>query len=115
VAAPSLTPFVGWARSATFVLPSIQSQVATAVRPGDVIEGTLAPAFALDAPVVTLVSRQQTSINPGDLYATRGVRWFVGARDAKPSWAKLHPDAWNARQELVCVDWGEPTCVWRVP
>lgn len=115
VAAPGLLTFGGWARSASFVLSSVQAQVATAVRTGDVVEGALAPAFALDAPVVTLVSRQQTRINPGDLYATRGVRWFVGARTAKPSWAKLHPEAWRGRSELLCVDWGGPTCMWRVP
>jgi 4-amino-4-deoxy-L-arabinose transferase-like glycosyltransferase len=115
VAAPGLLSMAGWARSATYVLPAVQSQVSAALRRGDTIEGALAPAFALDAPAITLVSRQQTSVNPGDLYATRGVRWFVGARGAKPSWAKLHPAAWSGRVELVCVEWGGPTCVWHVP
>ncbi len=115
VAAPGTVAMAGWARTATFVLPTVQAQVAAALSRGNVVEGALAPAFALDAPVVTLVSRQQTRINPGDLYATRGVRWFVGPRTGKPSWAGLHRDPWNARTELLCVDWGRPTCVWRVP
>jgi len=115
VAAPGLLSVAGWARSATYILPAVQSQLSATLRRGDVIEGALAPAFALDTPAVTLVSRQQTSVNPGDLYATRGVRWFVGARDAKPSWAKGQRSAWSGRVELVCVDWGGPTCVWHVP
>jgi 4-amino-4-deoxy-L-arabinose transferase-like glycosyltransferase len=115
IAAPGALSTIGWARSATFVLPSVQAQVAAAVRPGDVVEGLLAPAFALETRAVTLVSEQRTRINPGDLYATRGVRWFVGGRTSKPSWAKLHADAWSRRVELLCVDWTGRTCVWRVP
>lgn len=114
---PGLVLYGSWMRAATYRLPEIQATVAAAMHPGDVAQGDLAPAFALRAPVVTIVSKPATRVNPGDLYATRGVRWYVGAAGSAPAWATRHAQAWAARTVLLCAPWsgGAPVCVWHLP
>lgn len=113
---PGLLFFGSWIASATYHLPDIQARVAAIVPAGDVVQGDYAPAFALRAPVVTLVSRPPTRVNPGDLYVTRGVRWFVGPPGSAPAWAGLHPAAWAARTEGLCAPWaGTQMCLWHLP
>jgi 4-amino-4-deoxy-L-arabinose transferase-like glycosyltransferase len=114
--APGLVSYATWMSVATYRLPEIQAAVAAAIPDGEVAQGLLAPAFALQAPVVTIVSRAPTRVNPGDLYATRGVRWYIGAQGSAPGWSALHPAAWAARTQVLCAPWGaELDCLWRVP
>jgi len=114
--APGLVSYAQWMRAATYRLPDIQAAVAAAIPAGSVVQGLIAPAFALQAPVVTIVSRPPTQVNPGDLYAMRGVRWYVGADGSAPQWAALHPEAWAARSTVLCARWGsENDCVWHLP
>jgi 4-amino-4-deoxy-L-arabinose transferase-like glycosyltransferase len=114
--APGFASYAGWVQTATYQLPTIQAAVAAAIPAGNVVQGDYAPAFALLAPVPTIVSRPPTRVNPGDLYVTRGVRWFVGGEGSAPAWASLHASAWAARQTVLCAPWGSRNiCVWRLP
>lgn len=114
--APGLVSYAQWMRVATYQLPDIQAAVADAIPRGQVVQGDVAPGFALQAPVVTIVSRPPTRVNPGDLYLTRGVRWYIGADGSAPAWSSLHPDAWAARTKILCARWGsENDCLWRIP
>jgi 4-amino-4-deoxy-L-arabinose transferase-like glycosyltransferase len=113
---PGLANYAQWMQVATYDLPSIQTAVVAAIPAGSAVQGDVAPAFALQAPVTTIVSRPPTKVNSGDLYVTRGVRWYVGAAGSKPAWASLHPSAWDARQTVLCAPWGsQNVCVWRLP
>jgi 4-amino-4-deoxy-L-arabinose transferase-like glycosyltransferase len=113
---PGLLSYATWMRDATYRLPDIQASVVAAIPAGSVVQGSVAPAFALQAPVVTIVSRPPTRVNPGDLYVTRGVRWYIGAEGSAPEWSKLHPEAWAARTTVLCARWGsDNNCVWHLP
>ena len=97
-------------------LPEIQSEVRAIVPNGAVVQGDYAPAFALQDPVVTLVSRPPTGVNLGDLYGSRGVRWYVGVSGSAPGWAGLHPLEWSSRVSRLCSTWGgHEVCLWQVP
>ena len=114
--APGAIAYAGWIGAATYDLPAVQAALASAIPAGGVVQGDLAPGFALRAPAVTIVSRPATSINPGDLYQSRGVRWFVGSPGSPPEWAAEHASAWAARTEVLCAPWGgESVCVWQLP
>ncbi len=114
--APGAAAYAGWMANATYRLPAIQAETLAAIPAGSATQGTYAPAFAMRARVLTIVSRPADQISPGDLYATRNVRWFVGEDGEAPIWATLHPAAWAARQALLCSDWGAThVCVYRLP
>ena len=70
--------------------------------------------MAMRVPVPAIVV--QSDINDGDLYASHGVRWLLSNRDAVPTWADEHPDAWAQRELLTCYSWpsGE-ACLVRIP
>ncbi len=113
---PGAISYASWMGSATYRLPAVQAQLAAEIPAGSVTQGDYAPAFAMRARATTIVSRPATHISPGDLYASRGVRWFVGHAHDAPVWAKLHRAAWDGRQQVLCTPWGsEPVCVWRLP
>ena len=114
--APGMATYAGWMQNATYRLPELQAQVLEAIPAGSATQGTYAPALAMRARVLTIVSRPSVGISPGDLYAVRGVRWFVGEDGERPAWASLHPAAWAARQTVLCTDWGSThVCVYRLP
>jgi 4-amino-4-deoxy-L-arabinose transferase-like glycosyltransferase len=114
--APGLLLFGSWMTAAQSRLPDIQAQVHGIVPSGAAVEGDYAPAFALQAPVVTLVSRPPTRVNPGDLYESRGVRWYIGAPGTAPAWATVHPLEWASRVTRLCAPWGgSEVCLWQVP
>jgi hypothetical protein len=97
-------------------LSDIQGEVRAIVPRGAAVEGVYAPAFALQAPVVTLVSRPSSRVNPGDLYLSHGVRWYVAAQGAAPAWAALHPLEWSSRISRLCAPWGgHEICLWQIP
>ena len=113
--APGLLLQLGWATTAPTTLPEVQARIAALVPPGSVVQGDLAPVLAMQARATTIVSRPATSVNPGDLYATRDVRWVLTAGPA-PQWAALHPAAWEARTRELCVAWGPgETCLYQLP
>ncbi len=113
---PGLLSYGSWMRSATYRLPALQALIAGVIPAGSATQGDYAPAFAMRARALTIVSRPATGISPGDLYASRGVRWFVGRPGQAPAWASLHQAAWDARQSVVCSPWGsEQVCLWRLP
>ena len=61
-------------------------------------------------------SRRRLGINGGDLYELAGVRWVVGAADEMPAWAALHPEAWSAREERLCLTLGGArVCLYELP
>lgn len=113
---PGIVLFGGWMNAAPRRLPDIQASVRAILPAGAVVQGDDAPAFALQAPVVTLVSHATTRVNPGDLYVTRGVRWYVGVGGSAPTWATLHRAEWAARVSRFCARWGgREVCLWQVP
>jgi 4-amino-4-deoxy-L-arabinose transferase-like glycosyltransferase len=112
---PGVVMYGGWAAAATSRAPMIQAEVAAAMddRP---VEGGLAPLFAMRAPVPIHVRWSTSDVNQGDLYAEAGVRWLVMADAYQPSWAGLHPEAWQARTPVLCYAWGRGThCLVRLP
>jgi 4-amino-4-deoxy-L-arabinose transferase-like glycosyltransferase len=113
---PGLIMYGGWMGTAPNSLPDIQANVRAIVPAGAVVQGDYAPAFALQASVVTLVSHEPTRVNPGDLYLSRGVRWYVGDSGTAPAWAALHPLEWSLRVSRLCAPWGQhEVCLWQVP
>ncbi|HEX7472889.1 MAG TPA: glycosyltransferase family 39 protein [Candidatus Limnocylindrales bacterium] len=113
---PGLVLYATWMGTARSGLPDIQATVRAIVPAGAAVQGDDAPAFALLAPVVTLVSHERTRVNPGDLYVSRGVRWYVGVRGTAPAWAALHRLEWSARVSRFCASWGgHEDCLWQVP
>ncbi len=113
--APGVALDLGWVTSTPSTLPAVQARIAALVPPGSVIQGDLAPVLAMQARATTIVSRPATSVNPGDLYETRGVRWVLTPGPA-PEWAALHRAAWEARTRELCVAWGPgETCLYRLP
>ena len=116
VVAPGAMQYASWMVNARQVLIDTQARVAAILPAGAVVEGRYAPGFALQAPVVTLVSRVSTRVNPGDLYVTRGVRWYIDIPGSVPSWARLHARQWSARVVRLCVPWStDEVCLWQVP
>jgi hypothetical protein len=113
---PGLVLYGTWMGSGESRLPAIQASVRSIIPPGAVVEGTYAPGFALRAPVTTLVSRPWVDVNAGDLYVTRGVRWYVDVKGSAPAWAPLHPEEWAARVQRLCERWGTgEVCLWQIP
>jgi 4-amino-4-deoxy-L-arabinose transferase-like glycosyltransferase len=116
IALPVLFGFASWMSTATSTLPAIQASVRAILPAGAAVQGDLTPAFALQAPVVALVSHESTRVNPGDLYVARGVRWYLGTAGTAPPWATLHPAAWSERIVRYCVPWAaQDVCLWQVP
>ena len=116
VAVPGLLLFASWMGTTGSTLPRIQASVRAIVPAGASVQGDLAPAFGLQASVVTLVSHRLTRINPGDLYTSRDVRWYLGVSGAAPAWATLHPAAWSERVVRYCAPWGGQTvCLSQLP
>jgi hypothetical protein len=100
----------------TRALLPLQQQVAEALPPGAVVEGAYAPLWAFRAPVTAIVSRPDSMVNGGDLYATLGVRWIVTQPQAVPAWAAQHPAEWSARRTVLCHPWGrEELCLFNIP
>jgi 4-amino-4-deoxy-L-arabinose transferase-like glycosyltransferase len=118
MAGPGLVLFTGWMRTAPTSLLALQSRFEATLPPGAVVEGSLAPTFAMGARVVTIVPVARAQVNAGDLYGEAGVRWVVDApdKDPPPGWAADHPDVWAARQEIFCFTWGgDNFCLWHLP
>jgi 4-amino-4-deoxy-L-arabinose transferase-like glycosyltransferase len=116
IVVPGLLQFGGWMADARSSLPVIEADVRAIVPQGATVQGDYAPAFALQAAVVTLVSRPPTRVNAGDLYVSRDVRWYVGAVGTAPAWAVLHPLAWASRTQRLCALWGgHNVCLWHLP
>lgn len=107
VAAPGLVIWSGWLAGATHHLPRIQAEVAAIVGVSGAVQGGMAPALAMRAPVPAIVPRPAIDLNGGDLYESHGVRWIVADESYEPAWAGLHPDAWAARETVQCWPWGE--------
>ena len=113
---PGVIAYGSWMRQATYSLPVMQEEVRSLVPPGSTTFGGLAPTLLMRAPVVT-ISRTVGAQANADLYATRGVRWFVTGRDAvvEPV-ARLHPVAWAARAVVYCHRWGDhDVCLYHLP
>jgi 4-amino-4-deoxy-L-arabinose transferase-like glycosyltransferase len=116
LALPGIVSFASWMSVTDSRLPGIQAEVRSILPAGATAEGMYAPMFALDAPVVTLVSRPSVGVNGGDLYLSRHVRWYIGGVRTRPAWASLHPEAWAGRHERMCAPWGAiSVCVWELP
>jgi 4-amino-4-deoxy-L-arabinose transferase-like glycosyltransferase len=116
VALPGLLLFASWMSTTTSTLPAIQASVRAILPPDAAVQGDLTPAFALQAPVVVLVSHGSTQVNPGDLYVSRGVRWYLGAAGSAPAWATLHAAAWSDRTVRFCAPWaGQNVCLSQLP
>lgn len=118
LAAPGLVRHAGWVAGSSPSLPAVQAAARSAILDGAAVEGTYAPAVAMSAPVPILVSRPDSGVNGGDLYAEAGVRWVVAGPDDRPAWVDLHPDAWAGRREILCFSWGaspQRVCLFRVP
>jgi hypothetical protein len=114
LAAPGLGRYAGWMGSTATTLPQIQERVRTIIPAGAVVEGPYAPLFAMRADATTIITN--FGANPGDLYATRGVRWYVGGRTSSPAWAPLHPGPWSQRHVVTCVTWAAtPVCIYQLP
>jgi hypothetical protein len=114
--APGLLLDATWMSGGRSSLPEIEARVRAILPAGAAVQGDLAPAFALTAPVVTLVSRPSTHVNPGDLYRARGVRSYVGTPGSAPAWASLHQAAWSARMSRLCAPWGGAiVCLGQLP
>jgi hypothetical protein len=112
---PGLVTYAGWVTSTPSTLPGIQARIASIVPAGAAVQGDLAPVLAMGTRAETIVSRPETNVNGGDLYATRGVRWVL-TTGAPPQWAALHPAAWAARTRELCLSWGPGrTCLYRLP
>ena len=117
LALPGVALWATWMTSATSRLPTIQDEVLAIIGDEAAVEGGVGPAFAMRAPVATLLSRAAIGMNDGDLYAIHGVRWIVADESYTPAWAQLHPEAWEARETVRCWPWGrdENECLIRVP
>lgn len=118
LAAPGLVGQAGWVAGSSATLPAVQAAARDAILDGAAVEGIYAPAVAMSAPVPILVSRPDSGVNGGDLYAEAGVRWVVAGPDERPGWVGLHPEAWAGRQEVLCFAWGrsfERVCLFQVP
>ena len=117
LAVPGVALWSTWMTSATSRLPTIQDEVAAIIGDDAAVEGGVGPAFAMRAPVSTLLSRPSIGMNGGDLYAVHGVRWIVADESYTPAWAELHAEAWEARETVRCWPWGrdDNECLTRVP
>jgi len=113
---PGILEAIAWSGQPS-TLPAIQAD-ALGAGIDTPIEGKMAPAFAMRVAVPAIVSLG-SMVNGGDLYADRGVRWVVAARDDPtdtPGWAATHPQAWAARRAVACHPWsGTVYCLYRVP
>jgi hypothetical protein len=113
---PGLFSFGTWVANTPSTLPAIQASVRAIVPAGADIQGSEAPAFGLQTEAVTLVNHDSTRVNPGDLYASRDVRWYLGPLGTAPAWATLHPAAWADRVTRLCAPWGgQQLCLWQLP
>lgn len=116
VAAPGPALDAGWMTATGSTMPAIQARVMAVVPAGAALEGDLAPLFGMRVPGLVLVSRPEVDVNPGDLYATRAVRWVVLDAGQRPVWADAHAAAWQSRATIFCVPWGAGRpCLVRVP
>jgi hypothetical protein len=114
LSAPGLVQYARWMSATPSTLPAVQERVAGLIAPSATVEGSYAPLFAMRAKATTIFTAFHT--NPGDLYATRHVRWFIGRPDEVPSWTRAHAAAWAGRQEVMCAPWGGgPVCVYAIP
>ncbi len=116
--APGVFAHAGWIASGTRELMPLLDRASDLIPAGTAVQGEYAPLLGFVVPSVTVVSRPATGVNPGDLYATRGVRWIADEREDVPEWAALHPAAWASRQEMACFSWGRdgrPVCMVQLP
>lgn len=117
MALPGTILWAGWQATAASRLPAIQEEVLRIIDDGAAVEGGAGPAFAMRAPVPTLVSQPAIGMNAGDLYASHRVRWIVADETYTPAWAGLHLEAWAARETVRCWPWdrADRVCLIRVP
>jgi hypothetical protein len=114
LSAPGLIQYARWMSATPSTLPAVQERVPGIIPTSATVEGFYAPLFAMRAKATTIFTAFHT--NPGDLYATRHVRWFIGRPDEVPSWTREHAAAWAGRQEVMCAPWGGgPVCVYAIP
>ncbi|HEV8516686.1 MAG TPA: glycosyltransferase family 39 protein [Candidatus Limnocylindrales bacterium] len=115
---PGIATHVDWIGRGTRMLPGVEARAAKLLPSGSAVEGPYAPAVALAAHSSALVARPDRAINEGDLYLERGVRWVVADSEYVPAWVHRHPEAWAAREAVVCFLWGhswQQVCLLRVP
>jgi 4-amino-4-deoxy-L-arabinose transferase-like glycosyltransferase len=111
---PGAVLAAGWSWSGPATLPELQDRVHAIIPAGSVVEGDYAPTIAMRVPGVLLMT--SLNMNPGDLYADRGVRWLVLEAGKEPSWVTSHPDAWAARELMLTAPWGSTTLeLYRLP
>jgi 4-amino-4-deoxy-L-arabinose transferase-like glycosyltransferase len=106
LALPGISAYASWAGNSTYVFRDAQSTVEGHVKPGEGIEGVMAPTFALRAPVPIFVSRPYDAIDAGNLWATHHVRWVIVDRSQIPAWVVDLPSVWARAQVVACVEWG---------
>ncbi len=104
---PGIVSYLGWIRGAPSAGPAAQARFAAAIPPGATVEGNYAPLFAMRTTGPTIFTA--FGLNPGDLYAKRGVRWLVLDAGEVPAWAPLHREAWAARRLVTSTSWGHHT------
>jgi 4-amino-4-deoxy-L-arabinose transferase-like glycosyltransferase len=117
VVAPGLLAHASWVAGSPATLPSIQARMAAAIPHDAIVAGGPVALFLMQAPVTTIITRPGNPVNAGDLYVTRGVRWYVTnkGQDAQPI-ASDHPGVWAQRREVACDRWGHATiCLYQVP
>lgn len=106
--------YVRWNSQGTTTLPAVQAHALEIIPTGATIEGPYAPLFAMRVHATTIITN--FGANPGDLYVTRNVRWFVDRTTSAPPWAAAHPDVWSTRRAVLCASWGGvPVCVYTLP
>jgi 4-amino-4-deoxy-L-arabinose transferase-like glycosyltransferase len=103
---PGLLVHAAWMWNGTRQLAALQQQVTEILPAGAVVEGAYAPLWAFPAPAVAIVSRPESNVNAGDLYASQGVRWVVVEEGEPPAWTASHLAVWAARQVVLCQHWG---------
>ncbi|MGH2465284.1 MAG: hypothetical protein ACRDGI_07480, partial [Candidatus Limnocylindrales bacterium] len=116
---PGLILDAQWMATTPSTMPTLQARIAGLLPAGAAVQGAYAPLLGMTAPVTAIVVWPGGKVNPGDLYAGRGVRWVVGvpgrASDI-PGWVRLHPAAWTARRTVACQPWGgAQVCLWALP
>lgn len=118
LAAPGLAAYGRWMAGATYYLPGDQATMARVVPAGAVTVGYETPLLLMSAPVETIVQPGDPPVvNTGDLYATRGARYYMA--DAGTTFgavATAHPAAWAQRRQVACGHWELTVmCLYELP
>lgn len=106
VGGPGIGAWAGWVASDSAAIARAQAELADRVPSGAAIQGDLAPTLGMSSEARLITSRPDDGINGGDLYQMAGVRWVIAAPGETPDWAPLHEEAWEAREERLCLEPG---------